>query len=324
MPTKARLSWCDSVPKRAPSGTPRGDRGARMVMLILSVGALAAIIALLHWFSLRAVMRIVGLAHRLPAAVVTSNVWMRSRTTRSRLADRFPIVAGFILGRVTPYRFSGLPLTLLAGAAIYVAVLFSGLAEDVLEAERIVRIDNIVNAAFAPWRVEPLISVFLWITTLGSSPAIVSATIIATGFLWSQRRFNLMTPLWITCIGAITTTSIGKLLIGRHRPELAMDVIAPFSSFPSGHATAAMAAYGFLAYAIARALPSIRERFEVAYWTAVLVGLIGLSRLILGAHYLTDIIGGYLVGGFWLLIGLTIAEWTQSYVRAATEKRDAK
>ncbi len=193
------------------------------------------------------------------------------------------------------------------------AALFSGLTEEVLEAEGIVRFDNVINAAFGPWRVEPLISVFLWVTALGSSPAIVSATIIATGFLWSQRRLNLIAPLWITCVGAIVTTSIGKLLIGRHRPEFTIDIAAPFSSFPSGHATAAMAVYGFLAYAIARALPNIRERFEVAYWTVMLIALIGLSRMAVGVHYLTDITGGFLVGGFWLLIGFTIAEWTQPH-----------
>ena len=115
--------------------------------------------------------------------------------------------------------------------------------------------------------------------------------------------------LWVTCLGALATTSVGKLLIGRHRPEIELDVTVVTSSFPSGHATAAVAVYGFLAYAIARVLPSIRERFEVAYWTAILILLIGLSRILLGVHFLTDVIGGLLVGGFWLLIGFTIAEW---------------
>ncbi len=282
-------------------------------MLILSVCALLAIIVLLHRFSLRAVMLILSLAHRVPAAVTNSDIWTRSQTARSQLANRYPAVIGFVQARITPRRFFGLPLTLMAGAAVYMAALFSGLTEEVLEAERIVQFDNVINAAFGPWRVEPLISVFLWVTALGSSPAIVSATIIATGFLWSQRRLNLIAPLWITCVGAIVTTSIGKLLIGRHRPEFTIDVAAPFSSFPSGHATAAMAVYGFLAYAIARALPNIRERFEVAYWTVMLIALIGLSRMALGVHYLTDVIGGFLVGGFWLLIGFTIAEWTQPH-----------
>jgi membrane-associated phospholipid phosphatase len=196
-------------------------------------------------------------------------------------------------------------------ATLYSAALFSGLTEEVLEAEGIIRVDHFVNEAFAPWRVEPLVSGFLWITALGSSPAIVLAVIIATGFLWSQRRYYLLVPLWVTCLGAVTTTSIGKLLIGRQRPESTLDIAAPFSSFPSGHATAAVAVYGFLAYAIARVLRTERERFEVIYWTAVLIGLVGLSRLVLAVHYLSDIAGGFLVGGFWLLIGFTLAEWTR-------------
>jgi len=98
-------------------------------------------------------------------------------------------------------------------------------------------------------------------------------------------------------------------LVGRHRPAIELDVTVVTSSFPSGHATAAVAVYGFLAYAIARVLPNARERFEVAYWTAVLILFVGFSRIFLGVHYLTDVIGGFLVGGFWLLVGFTMSEW---------------
>ena len=258
-------------------------------------------------------MLILCLVGRVPTAVTNSDIWASSQKARSQFADRHPAFYQFVQSRVTPRRFRGLPLTLMAGAALYSAALFSGLTEEVLEAGGVVRVDNFINVGFGPWRVEPLISVFLWVTALGSSPAIVSATIIATGFLWAQRRLHLIAPLWITCVGAIATTSIGKLLIGRHRPEFTIDVTAPFSSFPSGHATAAMAVYGFLAYAIARALPNIRERFEIAYWTVTLIALIGLSRIVLGVHYLSDIAGGFLVGGFWLLNGFSIAEWTQPH-----------
>jgi membrane-associated phospholipid phosphatase len=120
----------------------------------------------------------------------------------------------------------------------------------------------------------------------------------------------------------LATTSVGKLLIGRHRPEITIDVTVVSSSFPSGHATAAMAVYGFIAYAIARVLPGVPERFEVAYWTAVLILLIGFSRIFLGVHYLTDVIGGFLVGGFWLLIGFTIAEWNAAGTSALPRHRN--
>lgn len=76
-----------------------------------------------------------------------------------------------------------------------------------------------------------------------------------------------------------------------------------------------MAVYGFIAYAIARAMPEFRERFEVVYCATVLIVLIGFSRMYLGVHYLTDVLGGFLVGGFWLLIGFGITEGTDPNCR---------
>ena len=280
-----------------------------IVIIVFAVTAIVLVILLLHEVARYALTLILNLAHRLPGTVSVSKLWTRSDVFRSRLVKRYPTLFQFIRTRIDPQQSTGLPLTLMMVAALYLVALFSGLTEDILEAEGTIYVDNLVNAAFAPWRVEPLVSGFLWITALGSSPSVVSAVIIATGFLWSQWRYHVIVALWVTCLGALATTSVGKLLIGRHRPEIELDVTVVTSSFPSGHATAAVAVYGFLAYAIARVLPNIRERFEVAYWSAILILLIGLSRIFLGVHFLTDVIGGLLVGGFWLLIGFTIAEW---------------
>ena len=278
-------------------------------MLIVAAIGTIVFIVVLHELTRRIVTLAVRVAPDVPQKLTTSETWMRSQAFRSRLAERFPALFGFVAERLEPRQPTGLALTLMVLAAAYLAALFSGLTEEILEAEGIVRVDNAVNAAFGHWRVEPLNSVFIWVTALGSSPAVVAAVIIATGFLWSQRRIDVILPLWLTCSGALATTSIGKFLIGRHRPELTIDVTVMSSSFPSGHATAATAVYGFIAYAIARALPGIRERFEVAYWTAVLIAFVGFSRIFLGVHYVTDVAGGLLVGGFWLLIGFTMAEW---------------
>jgi membrane-associated phospholipid phosphatase len=262
----------------------------------------------LHEISRYALTLILDLARRLPSTLAELEVWKRSKALRFGFAKRFPGFVQFIQSRTDPRQPDGLLLTLMFAAALYLAGLFTGLTEYVLEAKGIIHTDNLVHAAFVGWRVEPLLSMFRWITALGSSPSVVSSVIIATGFLWSQRRLYIIAPLWVTCLGAVASTSIGKLLIGRHRPPGELDFTAMTSSFPSGHTTASMAVYGFLAYAIARNLPTVRERFEVAYWTAILILLIGFSRIFLGVHYVTDVIGGLLVGGFWLLVGFTIAE----------------
>ena len=291
---------------------------------MLFFAAVAAIVffVVLHEIGWRAVMLALRVAPAMPSKFTASRAWTRSQAFRSRLAKRYPAFVAFVANRVDPHGPAGLPLTLAIIAAAYLAALFSGLTEDILDAEGISLIDNAVNAAFGPWRVEPLVSASLWITALGSSPSVISAVIIATAFLWSERRLHIVVPLWVTSFGALATTSLGKFLIGRHRPEMTIDVTAMYSSFPSGHATAAMAVYGFIAYALARALPGVRERFEVSYWIAVLILLIGFSRIVLGVHYLTDVIGGFLVGGFWLLIGLTIAEWRGARASAMPLGRD--
>jgi membrane-associated phospholipid phosphatase len=291
-------------------------------MLIFVAIAAVVFIVVLHELARRTVTLVLRVAPSLPPKVTASRAWARSQPFRFRMAERYPAFVAFVANRIEARQPTGLPLTLMVLAAVYLAALFSGLTEDILEAAGTIRIDDVVNAAFGKWRVEPLFSTFSWITALGSSPSVVSAVIIATGFLWSQRRIHFILPLWVTCFGALATTSVGKLLIGRHRPEMTVDVSVVTSSFPSGHATAAMAVYGFIAYAIARVLAGVRERFEVAYWTAVLVLLIGFSRIFLGVHYLTDVIGGFLVGGFWLLIGFTIAEWNAAGTSALPRHRN--
>jgi len=275
--------------------------------MLLLTAVLIFIIAL-RFLARRAIFFIAGIASEMPPKFAESRAWARLQSFHDRLTKRYPAIAAFISNRINPHQPTGLLLTLMVIAALYLAVLFSGLTEEILEAPGTHWIDDTIHVALQPWRIEPMVSTFLWITNLGSSPSVVAAVVIATGFLWSQGRLQFVIPLWVTCLGALATTTIGKLLIERHRPEITLDVSAAGWSFPSGHATVAMAVYGFIAYAIARTLPGVPERFEVTYWTAAMIGLIGFSRIFLGVHYLTDVIGGFLVGAFWLLIGCSIAE----------------
>jgi undecaprenyl-diphosphatase len=291
-----------------------------ILLMAAAAGALLLILGLyvLSWRALALVLRV---APRVPRMVTRSSAWARTHPVRAWLAARYPSIVAFVARRIEPRQPTGLPLTLMLLLALYLAGLFSGLTDEVLETEELVQFDQALNTALGSWRVQPLVMMFRWLTELGSSPAGVAATIIATGFLWSQRRAHVILPLWVTCVGAVSTTSIGKFLIRRERPEIMLDVEAMFSSFPSGHATSATAIYGFTAYAIARALPGVRERFEIAYWTTVLIVLIGFSRIFLGVHYASDVVGGFLVGGFWLLIGFTIAEWSAAMPAARSPRR---
>lgn len=279
---------------------------------LIAAAAAAIVVALLHrlsWWALRTTLK---LAVDLLPLIRRSGAWAHRHPLRAYVAERWPRLYSAIRARLDPHAFAGLPLTLMAAAALYIATLLGGLIEGILEKEPIVRVDLAVQHALGIYRVAPLIDIFLWITALGAGPAICAAALIATGFLWGHRRPAFILPLWVTFLGSQATAYLGKFALARTRPEFIAAASAVTPSFPSGHTTSATAVYGFLAYAIARDLPSARQRFELAYWTAILVLLVGFSRLFLSVHYLSDVLGGLLVGGFWLLVGFALVEWQRA------------
>ncbi len=126
-------------------------------------------------------------------------------------------------------------------------LLIAGLGAAWLLKREIVGLDSALNDFLGPWRRAPLLDVFLWLTVLGSAPAVSVAVITATGFLGAAREFRTIVALWGAFAGSAATTWTIKYLVGRARPEF-IDVAAGVSpSFPSAHSSSAVAVYGFLA-----------------------------------------------------------------------------
>lgn len=277
--------------------------------LLFTIVVLGSVILLIRELILSGVRKLVNFRPipQVPpygrAAAISVSTWLR------RLHPSF---FAFMRRRLRIGTFTGLPLTLLAIAALYIAALIAGLTHEIFEADETLRFDETVNLALARWRHKSVIGTFMWITELGSGPALGAVAMTATAFLWTDRRPTLIIPLWVAFLGAQLTTWAGKYAIDRHRPEFIEGVSALSPSFPSGHATGAMAVYGFLAYAIARDAIGWRPRFEVVFWSSVLIILIGFSRMYLSVHYMTDVLAGFLVGGFWLLVSFAAAEWNWS------------
>lgn len=224
------------------------------------------------------------------------------------LADRFPRLADWLRARVDRHRFSGLPLTLIILAGFYAIFLLAGLVEAVLESEGIRTFDEMVIAVLDPLRTEEMMAVFGWLTGLGALQTLTAVAIVASGFMMAHGPGAYILPLWLTVVGSQITTYLGKFILGLPRPDTAAEISAATPSFPSGHTTGAMAVYGIIAYALLRDEKSARVSFEVAYWTGVLIVLVSFSRIFLSAHFTSDVLAGILVGGFWLLAGIALAE----------------
>jgi len=148
-----------------------------------------------------------------------------------------------------------------------------------------------------------LVSAIKGITWLGSDGVLWVVILGATILLAVRRRWRLAVYLLVTGAGAIVLDPILKSLVGRLRPVVAHPVAhGTGDSFPSGHSLGSIVCYGALFLVF---VPATRGRWRTAFTTVVvaLIALIGISRLLLGVHYLSDVIGAWAVGITWL--GLT-------------------
>jgi len=228
-----------------------------------------------------------------------------------KLVNRHPSFFRFITKRLDKSNFYGLTLTLFIVVFIYVFFLFGGIVEDLITSAPIVAADIRVANLLAAFRSVDMTKIFLWITLLGKSQIVIAFVAATIGVLWLLDRRSYITPLMISVVGSATVTQLGKFAFHRARPEAALYFENSFS-FPSGHATIAVAFYGFLTYMFLRGAKKIKVKMNVFFAGAILILLIGFSRLYLGVHYVSDVWSGYLVGALWLIIGISISEWLYS------------
>ena len=223
-----------------------------------------------------------------------------------RARDRYDRQLGWMLRRTTPGQYLGLHLTvglLFAGAGLW---LFGGLAEDYLNRDPIVRFDqavaNALHAAATPFATK----IFLAITALGSGEAIVLVGVIVLGlFLW-RRRWIYASSWLVAIVGVVALNLLLKQIFERPRPVFMEPIIVETSySFPSGHAMDSLVMYGMLAYFALLLIKPWRTRMAILFGAALLVIMIGFSRLYLGVHYFSDVIAGFAAGAVWLSACIT-------------------
>src|SRR6266568_418438 len=138
-----------------------------------------------------------------------------------------------------------------------------------------------------------LVTIVKDVTLLGSTIAVLAVVAAGAILLLIRRQWRLATYLVVTGAGALVLDPVLKSLVGRLRPVLAHPVAhAPGNSFPSGHALGSLVCYGAIFVVF---IPAARGRWRTVFTVviAVLVALIGISRILLGVHYLSDVLGGW-------------------------------
>ncbi len=193
------------------------------------------------------------------------------------------------------------------GALLLVAYLASGFLEKISAARTVALLDVPTVRYAAEHRTGWLTAAMRIVTDLGGDVGLL-VVVLAAGVIL-RRQSGSWRPLLVLlaiAVGAIELERIIKVIVARLRPPAAWRVFHEKGfSFPSGHATHSAAVYGGVAY-LATHIRALGRRARVAIWVTAIAAclLIGISRVYLGAHWPTDVVGGWMLAVGWLWIAL--------------------
>src|SRR5688500_17210975 len=203
--------------------------------------------------------------------------------------------------RLDPEQRYGLRITLLAIAVVLVVVPFSTLLFQVLAEGPITRFDGaLANQMNDAVHDRPTVLRALEAISWLGKP-LPLGVLIAAGAIYALRRGRRRVAIYlvVTSLSGGLVDSAVKILVDRPRPEVDHPVHTAFGkSFPSGHSMSSTICYGALLLVFLAVLHR-RWRPPAIAGTVLLVLAIGSSRLLLGVHFLSDVLGGYALGLAW-------------------------
>jgi membrane-associated phospholipid phosphatase len=130
----------------------------------------------------------------------------------------------------------------------------------------------------------------------------------------SKKSYRIL-GLLFAVLGSAMTVQIGKHIWKINRPVQYSYYHMDSYSFPSGHATAAVAFYGIVFYLLIRLAKRRLTKFVLLISGLAIILLIGFSRMYLCEHFLSDVVGGYLLGFLWLLLSISVILWKEDRMR---------
>jgi membrane protein DedA with SNARE-associated domain/membrane-associated phospholipid phosphatase len=287
--------------------------GRASLLLLAVLVAVGAVVAAARW------------AARNPERLRAVVDRQLERPWVARLRARYRRQLAFLARRLRPGGALGLSLTASVLALVAAGWAFGALLQDVLAGEEGALLDAPVQRFLLRHREAWLTTVMRGASNLGNG-AVLLGLVLLVGLAWwaRARSWRPLGLLAIAYLGAWLTSDAIQQLTRRARPPAAQ-AIGHWTgfAFPSGHAAKAAAVYGMLAALLAAATPHWGRK--VTLWTAatLLAGLVGLSQLYLGAHWLTDVLGGLALGAAWLFTLLAAARTVGALRRPGGDQRPA-
>lgn len=232
---------------------------------------------------------------------------MASKERRALDRGRFHLLKDLLfaliraIGRHATGFYTAFGIFLVVGVAIAAAGtwVFAELAGNVKEGAT-QRFDEAVLRWMSLHRIDWLERSLLEITALGTGLVVMVVVGVAALFLhYTNHKYSSFLLLFSTA-GGIVLNNILKLTFDRERPDVfEWSTHAASSSFPSGHAMSAAVVYATIAFLLARLQPRRWTRIATIGAALLLIALVSMSRLYLGVHYPSDVLGGVVIGLAW-------------------------
>jgi undecaprenyl-diphosphatase len=215
----------------------------------------------------------------------------------------------FLQNRLSPQGYAGLHLTVGALVVLICGWCFGEIAEDVSHGEPIVQVDRYVAVWFHQHASPIITQVARAISFFGSVGWLTAVSIGVALFLVLRRDWLNASLIALVMGGGGALNVVLKHFFHRERPVLENPLVTLSSyGFPSGHTMGATLLYGLLALLAWKNLRNRAARLACVVGACFWILLIGLTRIYLGAHYLTDVLGALAAGLFWLAFSWTAFE----------------
>jgi membrane-associated phospholipid phosphatase len=198
------------------------------------------------------------------------------------------------------------------GLSSFCLWVFAQIADSVAEQETLTLIDSALADALYTMATPRTTAIYQVISLFGSQIVFLLTLLVAMYYFW--RRLWLYLWVWLIALtGGEILNLLLKEFFARARPVFETPLVVELNySFPSGHAMMSMIAYGMLAYFTVLTVKNLRLRILIGFAATLVVLLIGISRLYLGVHFLSDVVAGFAAGGVWLATCVGLMNFVQS------------
>ena len=169
--------------------------------------------------------------------------------------------------------------------------------------------DDCIYKFIISFKNDTITNIFKLITDLGDTIAIITMLIFSF-ILFKNKIYPKLMTLNICCI--VVINQLLKHIIRRPRPEIIRLVEEGGFSFPSGHSMASFGFYGLLIYIVYKSKLNKKLKIFLISTLSILISLIGISRIYLGVHYASDVIGGFIMSYICLIL---FTNFTKKYFK---------